>query len=106
MSDVEHSHASVVVVQPIKPFAVSPKEAAVMENSAVSVIYERLNRGEYDAVKDGHRTKILVASIERRQASLPAYGANKSSMPPPPPYERRRRKSRKAKVDRKSRKVG
>jgi hypothetical protein len=30
-----------------------------------------LARGEYEAVKDGGRTKILVASIKRRRASLP-----------------------------------
>ena len=66
----EDHHASVAVV-PLQPFAVSPKEAAVLENCGLSVVYERLARGEYAAIKDGRRTKILFESIERRRASLP-----------------------------------
>jgi hypothetical protein len=89
MSDIE-SHAS-VVVQPLKPFAVSPREAALLENCGRSLIYERLARGEYQAVKDGNRTKILVESIEKRRASLPSYHLNKCS-PPPPPHKRSRKR--------------
>ena len=43
-------------------------------------------------VKDGTRTKILVASIEKRRASLPSYHLNKSSPPPPHKRSRKRRK--------------
>jgi hypothetical protein len=60
-----------VAVMPLEPFALSPKETAVYENCGVSVVYERLARGEYAAVKDGTRTKILVASIKRRREDLP-----------------------------------
>jgi hypothetical protein len=60
-----------VAVMPLEPFALSPKETATIENCGVSVVYERLARGEYEAVKDGTRTKILVESIKRRRASLP-----------------------------------
>ncbi len=49
----------------------SPKETAVVDNCGVSVVYERLARGEYSAIKDGNRTKITVESIKRRRASLP-----------------------------------
>ena len=91
MSDAEQVFAS---VQPIKPFGVSPKQAAIIENCGVTLIYDRLNRGEYDGYKDGHRTKITLASIERRRANLKPYRSNKSSMPPPPPYEHRRRRRR------------
>jgi len=67
---MSEDHASVAVV-PLKPFAVSPKEAARLENCGLTTVYERLNSGEYQAVKDGTRTKILVSSIEARRASLP-----------------------------------
>jgi hypothetical protein len=84
MSDIEQS---------LKPYAVSPKEAARIENCGLTLIYDRLNAGEYDAVKDGKRTKILLASIEKRRASLPSYRTNKS--PPPPPPRKRGRQARK-----------
>jgi hypothetical protein len=60
-----------VAVMPLEPFALSPRETAIYENCGVSVVYERLARGEYEAVKDGTRTKIVVASIKRRRAGLP-----------------------------------
>jgi hypothetical protein len=60
-----------VAVMPLEPFALSPKETAVYENCGISVVYERLARGEYAALKDGTRTKILVASIKRRREGLP-----------------------------------
>jgi hypothetical protein len=64
------AHASVAVAR-LEPYALSPKETAVVENCGVSVVYERLARGEYSAIKDGTRTKILVESIKRRRAGLP-----------------------------------
>ena len=51
-------------------FGLSPKETAIVENCGVSVVYERLARGEYDAIKDGTRTKITTSSIKQRRASL------------------------------------
>jgi hypothetical protein len=41
------------------------------ENCGASTVYERLARGEYEAVKDGSKTLITVESIKRRrQAKL------------------------------------
>ena len=68
MSDAKHAS---VVVEPLEPWALSPKETAIVENCGLSVVYERLANGEYDAVKDGTRTKILMQSIKRRRGSLP-----------------------------------
>jgi hypothetical protein len=41
MPDIEQTTQS-VIVEPLRPFAVSPKQAAILENSALSVIYARL----------------------------------------------------------------
>jgi hypothetical protein len=50
--------------------SVSPKLAAIIDDSSMSTINERLARGEYEAFKDGARTKITVASILRRRERL------------------------------------
>jgi hypothetical protein len=68
VSDAKHAS---VVVEPLEPWALSPKQTAIVENCGLSVVYERLANGEYDAFKDGTRTKITVASIRQRRASLP-----------------------------------
>lgn len=52
-------------------FGLAPKETAVIENCGLSLVYQRLARGEYDAYKDGNRTKITVEFIKRRRESLP-----------------------------------
>jgi Endodeoxyribonuclease RusA len=39
--------------------------------SGRSTVYERLARGEYEAIKDGKRTLITIESIKRRRANLP-----------------------------------
>jgi hypothetical protein len=70
MPTESESTASVAVVQ-LEPFALSPKETGIVENCGESTVYERLARGEYDAVKDGTRTKITFESIKRRRAGLP-----------------------------------
>jgi hypothetical protein len=56
---------------PIEPLVVSVKNAAVICDAGVSTVWEMLARGELDAVKDGARTKVTMASIKRRQANLP-----------------------------------
>jgi hypothetical protein len=55
----------------LKPFAVSVTEAARITASGESTIWEKLAKGELDAVKDGGRTKVTMASIERHVASWP-----------------------------------
>jgi hypothetical protein len=60
-----------------KPFAVSVAEAARLQGhgrkpgGGRNAIYEQIARGELEAIKDGVRTLITVASIERRIAGLP-----------------------------------
>jgi hypothetical protein len=55
----------------LRPLAVSVAKAALILNSGESTIWEKLARGELDAIKDGTRTKITMASIERHAASWP-----------------------------------
>ena len=55
----------------LEPFALSPRDTAEAEGCAVSTVYKRIESGEYQAIKDGARTKITVASIRARQAKLP-----------------------------------
>jgi hypothetical protein len=56
----------------LKPFAVTIKVAQkLLADKARSEVYDAINRGELDAIKDGSRTLITVESIERRQRSLP-----------------------------------
>ena len=51
--------------------SVSPKLAAVIDECGLTTVYERLQSGEYQAVKDGRSTKVLTASIKSRRANLP-----------------------------------
>jgi hypothetical protein len=55
----------------IEPFSLSVRQTMLAEHCGHTTVYERLARGEYEAVKDGNRTRILVASIQRRRANLP-----------------------------------
>jgi excisionase family DNA binding protein len=55
----------------IKPITVSVQECARIIGISRSMIYEAIGDGELDAIKDGGRTLITMASIERRQAALP-----------------------------------
>ena len=55
----------------IKPYAVSVAKAAQILDSGESTIWEKLAKGQLTACKDGVRTKILMASIERHIATWP-----------------------------------
>jgi excisionase family DNA binding protein len=55
----------------LKPFFVSVAEAARLTDAGESTIWDLLAKGELTAVKDGARTKILMASIERHVATRP-----------------------------------
>jgi len=54
-------------VLPIAPIGLTVRQTSKVENASRSTVYERLARGEYDAVKDGKRTLITLESIERRR---------------------------------------
>jgi len=55
----------------IEPLLVSVAEAANILASSKSEIYQRIARGELDAVNDGYRTKITFASLKRCAESRP-----------------------------------
>jgi hypothetical protein len=51
---------------PIRPFAVTiPDAQQILGRKARSQIYEAIGRGELEAVKDGSKTLVVVASIVR-----------------------------------------
>jgi hypothetical protein len=68
LDSVEVASGSTSVAQ-LEPFAISPRQAAKLEDCGLTLMYERLKRGEYEAVKDGTRTKIVLESIKRRRAT-------------------------------------
>jgi hypothetical protein len=58
-------------------FALTARQAAVVENTSITTMWERIKRGEYRTVKDGGSRRVLVASIlERRQRLLNAACAS------------------------------
>ncbi len=73
---------------PIEPLLVSIKNTAAMTAAGVSTVWELVALGEYDAVKDGGRTKITMESIKRRLANLP-----RATFKAPAPRKRQRRTS-------------
>jgi hypothetical protein len=80
----------------LKPYAVPIKTAQeLLGRKARSDIYEAIGRGELDAVKDGTKTLIVLASIERRQQNLPRGLAKPPAKATRAQRKRRCRKSRK-----------
>src|SRR5262249_13279575 len=63
--------AIAAVATSIDPIFVSVAAAAEILATSKSEIYQRIARGELDAVKDGARTKITFHSIKRVAAALP-----------------------------------
>jgi excisionase family DNA binding protein len=55
----------------IEPIFVSIAAAAEILATSRSEIYQRIARGELQAVKDGARTKITFESVKRAAAALP-----------------------------------
>jgi hypothetical protein len=65
----EESDSLAIEGLPIQPVGLRPKETARAESSSLAEVYNRLNRGEYDALKDGASTLITIESIKRRRAA-------------------------------------
>jgi hypothetical protein len=63
--------AVAAVAANVEPIFVSVAAAADMLATSRSEIYQRIARGDLDAVKDGARTKITYESIKRVAAALP-----------------------------------
>jgi excisionase family DNA binding protein len=55
----------------VEPIFVSVAAAAGILATSRSEIYQKIARGELDAVKDGMRTKITFESVKRVAAALP-----------------------------------
>jgi hypothetical protein len=56
----------------LKPYAVAiPVAQSLMGDKSRSEVYQAAAKGEVDLVKDGKKTLVVLASIERRQAALP-----------------------------------
>jgi hypothetical protein len=72
-TEVEMAHTEdAPALGSLKPYAVPIKTAQeLLGRKARSDIYEAIGRGELDVIKDGAKTLIVLASIERRQANLP-----------------------------------
>jgi hypothetical protein len=72
---------------PMRPFAVKiPDAQQILGRKARSQIYEAIGRGELEAVKDGSKTLVVVASIVRycgqmRPAKIRARLATKKRWP-------------------------
>ena len=77
-------------VAQLVPFALSPRDTAHIENCGVTLVYDRIRRGEYQTIRDGSRTKITMESIKARRAKLQA-----AEIKPlvPASEERRRRRA-------------
>src|SRR5262249_42625935 len=63
--------AVVAVAASVEPIFVSVSGAAEILATSRSEIYQRIARGDLDAVKDGSRTKITYHSGKRVAAALP-----------------------------------
>jgi excisionase family DNA binding protein len=63
--------AMAAVATEIEPIFVSVLDAAEILATSRAEIYQRIARGELDAVKDRSRTKITIESIKRYAASRP-----------------------------------
>jgi hypothetical protein len=59
--------------------SVSPKLTCIIDDCAMSTVYVRVQRGEYQALKDGHRTRITTESIKNRRDGLPLFKPNSAA---------------------------
>jgi hypothetical protein len=59
--------------------SLSPKLTCVIDDCAMSTVYERLGRQEYQALKDGHRTRIITESIKNRRERLKPLKLNSAT---------------------------
>jgi hypothetical protein len=88
-STIPQQPANESATEGLKPFAVKiPVASKLLGDKARSEIYELLDAGLLEAVKDKTRTLIIVASIERYNAALPAWRTAKGKRPvgsPPRP---------------------
>jgi hypothetical protein len=68
---------------PLKPLAVSPRDAGILAGISRARVYELIAAGELSAYKDGARTLILVADIETRLDRLKHWHESSGPLLPP-----------------------
>jgi hypothetical protein len=64
----------------LEPLTVTIPQVERLTGESRSQIYNRIGRGEYEAVKSGQRTLIIYKSIKRRIEELP-----RAKIKPPAP---------------------
>ena len=80
-----NSSVTVGIVPLVRPVAVCIEDARpLLGGKAVSGIYRLIGRGQLQAVKDGKRTLVTLASIERYMSSLPLATQIKKERPAQP----------------------
>jgi excisionase family DNA binding protein len=67
----------------VERLAVKPLAAAMMLGESRSTVYRLIHTGKLDAVKRGATTLVLVESIRRYIASLPAFEGREANEPTP-----------------------
>lgn len=75
----------------LEPLTVSIEQTEQITGESRSQVYNRIGRGEYQAVKSGSRTLIIYDSIKRHIARLP-----RAMIKAPAPRKRREPKARQA----------
>ena len=60
-----------MVTSGLEPLTVTISQTEDLTGESRSQIYNRIGRGEYEAVKAGRRTLVIFESIKRRIAALP-----------------------------------
>jgi len=60
-----------MVTSGLEPLTVTISQTEDLTGESRSQIYNRIGRGEYEAVKAGRRTLVVYESIKRRIAALP-----------------------------------
>jgi excisionase family DNA binding protein len=68
---------------PIEPRNLSPRDAARRAGVSRSRIYELFTSGDIDALKDGSRTLVPIASIDAWLARLKPWGRSVGQLLPP-----------------------
>ena len=60
-----------MVTSGLEPLTVTISQTEDLTGESRSQIYNRIGRGEYEAIKAGRRTLVIYESIKRRIAALP-----------------------------------
>jgi hypothetical protein len=82
----------------VEPIAVTIEQAARLSGESRSQVYNRLGHGQYQGLKSGRRTLVLVASIKQFLESLPPAVIKPPKPRPPRAVPQAPRRGRKPKA--------